>query len=104
LIYDGFVRDIPLAQLKHVPRYLRASVVRLERFAHDPQKDEKKSSQFRPLWEAYWQKRAKQETLSAAWLEFRWLLEELRVSLFAQELKTACPVSVQKLGKMWEEL
>jgi ATP-dependent helicase HrpA len=104
LVYAGFVRDIPLAQLKHVPRYLKASSIRLERFAHDPQKDAKKAEQFKPLWEAYWQRRAEQETLSTEWLEFRWLLEELRVSLFAQELKTVCPVSVQKLRKMWEEL
>jgi len=98
------VRDIPLTQLEQVPRYLKATLIRLERFAHDPQKDEKKSSQFRPLWEAYWKRRAELETLSVEWLEFRWLLEELWVSLFAQELKTVCPVSVQKLGKMWDTL
>lgn len=104
LVYDGFVREIPLTHLKQIPRYLNAIQIRLERFGHDPHKDAKKWAQLMPLWEAYWQHLAQQETVSAELLEFRWLLEELRVSLFAQELKTVCPVSVQKLEKMWSEL
>ncbi len=97
LIYDGFVKEISLAQLKHLPRYLKAVKVRLDRLDQDPQKDAKKAAQIAPLWEAYWQ-RSKEPSFKLK--DFRWMLEELRVSLFAQELKTAYPVSVQRLQKV----
>ncbi len=104
LIYDGFVKDVPLAQLKHLPRYLKAVKLRLDRLDQDPQKDAKKTAQLAPLWNGYWRRRATLETLTPEWVEFRWLLEELRVSLFAQELKTAVPVSIARLEKLWEGL
>ncbi|MDY6991387.1 MAG: ATP-dependent RNA helicase HrpA, partial [Pseudomonadota bacterium] len=99
LIYEGFVQHTPLAQLKHLPRYLKASRIRLQRLQHDPHKDEQKARQIKPLWEAYWQHHD-----PAALTEFRWMLEELRVSLFAQELKTPYPVSLQRLEKVWQQL
>jgi ATP-dependent helicase HrpA len=99
LIYDGFVKQVPLERLKHLPRYLKAIQKRLERMDHDPQKDAKKATQLAPLWETYWQRCAESETPDPKLTEFRWMLEELRVSLFAPELKTAMPVSVQRLQK-----
>jgi len=104
LIYDGFIKEVPIDQLKHLPRYLKAIQVRLERLDQAPQKDAQKSAQLAPLWEVYWQRRQQEETPSVELVEFRWMLEELRVSLFAQELKTVYPVSVQKLQKIWQEL
>ena len=104
LVYEGFVKDISLAQLKHLPRYLKAIKLRLDRLDHVPQKDAKKAEQMAPLWEAYWQRRADNEEPNIQLFEFRWMLEELRVSLFAPELKTAYPVSAQRLQKQWQSL
>ncbi|MEK8020954.1 MAG: DUF3418 domain-containing protein, partial [Candidatus Parabeggiatoa sp.] len=70
-----------------------------DRMDHSPQKDAQKATQLAPLWETYWQRRAESEELDPKLTEFRWMLEELRVSLFAPELKTAYPVSVQRLQK-----
>ncbi len=103
LVYEGFVKEVSLVQLKQFPRYLKAVRIRLERWEYAPHKDVKKASQLQPLWEDYWQKQATLRP-SAEKETYRWLLEELRVSLFAQELKTACPVSVAKVQKLWEEL
>ncbi|MEK8018778.1 MAG: DUF3418 domain-containing protein, partial [Candidatus Parabeggiatoa sp.] len=64
-----------------------------------PQKDAQKATQLAPLWETYWQRRLESEELDPKLTEFRWMLEELRVSLFAPELKTAYPVSVQRVQK-----
>ncbi|OQW94002.1 MAG: ATP-dependent RNA helicase HrpA [Beggiatoa sp. IS2] len=104
LIYQGFIGDISLEQLEQLPRYLKAIKIRLERLIHDPHKDAKKATQLAPLWQGYWQRRAEQNPPSAELLEFRWMLEELRVSLFAQELKTAYPVSIQRARDVWHDL
>ena len=100
LIYSGFMRRTPPAQLQHLPRYLQAVRLRLERLARDPAKDAQKYARLAPFWHRYAQRRGARETpeLDA----FRWLLEEFRVSLFAQELKTAVGVSPQRLEKAWE--
>ena len=103
LIYVGFVKDVPLDRLKHLPRYLKAVKTRLDRLAHDPHKDAKKAKQFKPLWDNFWHYHAKQTEINQELTEFRWLLEELRVSLFAQELKTTIPVSIQKVEKQWQD-
>ncbi len=57
LVYEGFLRDLPLPQLKHLPRYLKAVKLRLERLDYDPHKDAQKAAQLAPLWEAHWQRR-----------------------------------------------
>lgn len=104
LVYDGFVKETPFEYFKHLPRYLKAVNIRLERLDQDPKKDAQKAAQLMPIWEAYWKRRHQEVSPPKELLEFRWMLEELRVSLFAQELKTAYPVSVQKLQKNWQEL
>jgi ATP-dependent helicase HrpA len=99
LIYSGFVTRTSWTRLQHLPRYLKAIRLRLEKLPRNPARDQQLQGELVPLWQTYWQH------ASAATLEeFRWLLEELRVSLFAQELKTAAPVSVKRLQKMWQEL
>lgn len=103
LIYTGFLRYTPLAQLQAIPRYLKAIESRI-----DKQKPDSADIQgLRRLNQHYWQFVQKQLKTSQPMPEhdqFRWSLEELRVSLFAQQLKTAYPVSVQRLEKLWNEM
>ncbi|UJJ50335.1 ATP-dependent RNA helicase HrpA [Rhodanobacter denitrificans] len=98
LLVPGFLRDLPLARLAHYPRYLKAMRLRGERLRQDPAKDQQRLLQVLPYWRAYLQQRAV-GTDPAALAELRWLIEEWRVSLFAQELKTAEPVSPKRLAK-----
>jgi ATP-dependent helicase HrpA len=89
-----------VARLAHIGRYLRAMGVRLQRLSHDPQKDQQKAAQVTPFAVAYLQRRAKGSS-NAELDEFGWLLEELRVQTFAPELKTAVPVSAQRMQEAW---
>ncbi|MEK7323421.1 MAG: ATP-dependent RNA helicase HrpA [Pseudomonadota bacterium] len=107
LVYPGFVAATPYEQLRHLPRYLRAIETRLTKLEQQPGRDGPLLAQVAPLWEAYLARADKQRALGTAdpgLDEFRWLLEELRVSLFAQELKTAVPVSAPRLAKRWAEI
>ncbi|MEJ2553328.1 MAG: DUF3418 domain-containing protein, partial [Gammaproteobacteria bacterium] len=104
LVYTGFVTATPYGQLGHLPRYLKAVELRLAKLEQHAGRDAPLLAQLLPLWQAYWQRAEKQRKLGiadAALEEYHWLLEELRVSLFAQELKTAVPVSVQRLQRQW---
>jgi ATP-dependent helicase HrpA len=107
LVYPGFLSMTPWIQLGHLPRYLQAMGRRLAKAAVDPARDTKHAQTVAVLWERY---RARAEADRAAQrvepaLEaFRWLLEELKVSLFAQELRTPFPVSYKRLEKAWVEL
>ena len=97
-----FLATTPYAQWQHLPRYLKAIALRLDKFKADPKRDQSKLLEIKPLEQRYWRwiadRRGQQDDRS---LEFRWLLEELRVSAFAQELKTPQPVSVKRLEKAW---
>ena len=101
------VRATPLPRLGHIARYLRAIQVRLQRQAHDPQKDQQKAAQVAPLWQRYLARREELRGKGRSLVElvelvdFGWLLEELRVQTFAPELKTAVPVSPQRLADLW---
>jgi ATP-dependent helicase HrpA len=100
----ALLRVTSLARLDHIVRYLRAIQVRLQRQAHDPQKDQHKAAQVTPLWQRYVTKRdeLRAKGRSTAELdEFGWLVEELRVQTFAPELKTAVSVSPQRLQDLW---
>jgi ATP-dependent helicase HrpA len=98
------LRAMPRHRLEHIVRYLRAIHVRLQRQAHDPQKDQQKAAQVAPFWQRYLSKR---DELSARGSplgeidDFGWLVEELRVQTFAPELKTAVPISAQRLQDLW---
>ena len=98
LLAPGFLRELPLSRLAHYPRYLKAMRLRGERLRQDPAKDQQRMLQVLPYWRAYLQQRAAGAD-PAALAELRWLIEEWRVSLFAQELKTAEPVSAKRLAK-----
>jgi len=92
-------------RLQHVPRYLKAVNVRLEKLRAYPARDAQQLAQMLSLQQA-WQRKlaAQQGDVDARVADFGWLLQELRVSLFAQELKTPVIVSVKRLQKMWESL
>jgi len=98
LLTPGFLRELPPARLAHYPRYLKAMRLRAERLRQDPAKDQQRMLQVMPYWRAYLQHRAAGAD-AAGLAELRWLIEEWRVSLFAQELKTAEPVSAKRLAK-----
>ena len=88
---------IPLATLEHYPRYLRAAQARLARAVTDPRKDIDKLAPFTKLWTAFAAKRATARDVAAV-TELRWAFEELRVAIFAPELKTPTPVSIAKVS------
>ncbi len=104
LIYPGFISETPLDWLEQYPRYLNAIERRLEKLQHAPDKDRKLAQEITPLWKNYLDYIEHHDDYTAEILEYRWLVEELRVSLFAQELKTLKPVSVQRLEKLWKEI
>ncbi len=107
LIYPGFLTQTPWSYLQHVPRYLKAMTLRLQKYTNNPERDQRNSQEIQPLWLHYQQRLQKHEKLGFQDLnlqEFRWQIEELRVSVFAQELKTPQPVSVKRLQKLWESV
>jgi len=100
-----FVAVTPWLQLSHLPRYLKAVVMRLDKLRADPARDSQRLAELRPIESRFWRHLAERKGVADARLEeFRWLLEELRVSLFAQELRTPQPVSVKRLEKVWAQL
>ena len=105
LVPKRFLQATPWAALQHLPRYLKAVVLRLDKLRGDPARDATRLAELRPL-EARWLKRlAELRGAPHARLdEYRWLLEELRVSLFAQELRTPQPVSAKRLDKAWAQI
>jgi ATP-dependent helicase HrpA len=105
LIPKQFIATTPWAQLAHLPRYLKAVSLRLEKWRADPARDSQRQAEMRPLAQRYVRHLAERKGVRDPRLEeFRWLLEELRVSLFAQELRTPQPVSVKRLEKAWEQV
>ncbi len=105
LVPKRFVVTTPWPQLEHLPRYLKAIVMRLDKLRADPVRDADRLAEFRPLEQRFLRLLAERRGAPDARLdEFRWLLEELRVSLFAQELRTPQPVSVKRLEKVWGQL
>lgn len=122
LVYRGFVVQTPFAWLRQLPRYLRAIDIRLKKLANAGlNRDTQALAEVLPLWDGYKRRaaarlspsadsgrsspnsgRPEQGAADSPLDQYRWMLEELRVSLFAQELKTIAPVSVQRLQKQWE--
>jgi ATP-dependent helicase HrpA len=107
LVPPELLHSTPLARLGHIARYLRAIQIRLQRQSHDPQKDQQKAAQVVPIWQRYLARREELRGKGRSLAElvelddFAWLIEELRVQTFAPELKTAVPVSPQRLADVW---
>lgn len=105
LFPKGFIAETPAAQLAHYPRYLKAIALRLDKLKSDPARDAQRTNEIAQLQAPYLRELAARKGVADPRLdEFRWLLEELRVSLFAQELRTPMPISVKRLAKVWESL
>lgn len=108
LVYKGCFSQTPWEYLQHVPRYLRALKLRIEKQPANPERDGKHASSIGVLWQR-WQDKVSalsnaHRDVPTALLDYRWLIEELRVSLFAQELRTPVPVSIKRLEKVWLDL
>ena len=108
LLAAGFATRTPWAQWPRLPIYLKAMTLRLEKYSSNPARDAAREADIQEL-EQMWQEKTdsliKQgQPVSDDLAAFRWMIEELRVSLFAQELKTPYPVSVKRLLKEWDGL
>ncbi len=108
LLAAGFATRTPWAQWPRLPIYLKAMTLRLEKYSSNPARDAAREADTQEL-EQMWQEKTdsliKQGLpISDGLAAFKWMIEELRVSLFAQELKTPYPVSVKRLLKEWEKI
>ena len=114
LLQSGFLARTPWQRLQHLPRYLKAAALRLDKLRAQTGKSSARDAQcmaeLAPLEQAYRRELASRAKLGGAASaateleQFGWLLEELRVSLFAQELKTPVPVSAKRLAKLWQSM
>jgi ATP-dependent helicase HrpA len=107
LVFPDFVRLVPWGRLQHYPRYLEAIRLRLERYALNPGGDVRKMGDLAPVWSRYIElateeKPPRHDRLALD--EYRWMIEEFRVSLFAQELKTPQPISAKRLDAQWRKV
>ena len=108
LLAAGFATRTPWAQWPRLPIYLKAMTLRLEKYSGNPARDAAREADIQEL-EQMWQEKTdglvKQGLpVSDDLAAFKWMIEELRVSLFAQELKTPYPVSVKRLLKVWIDI
>lgn len=107
LVYPGFIRATPWERWQHLPRYLQAILKRFDKLPAAGERDPRHTAVIQGLEKRYQERLAKHRKAGVndpALYEFRWHLEELRVSLFAQELKTPYPVSAKRLEKIWESV
>ena len=107
LLPPGFLTATPWRWLAHYPRYLKAISLRLNKLAGGLPRDRQNQELIASRWAAY-QQRAEEHRRGGAddpeLVQFRWMIEELRVSLFAQELGVSVPVSPQRLDKQWSRV
>ena len=105
LVPKKFLTSTPYNQLQHFNRYLRGITLRLDKWRADPARDAARMTELRPQEQRYWRLVAERKGAADPRLqEYRWMLEELRVSFFAQELRTPQPVSIKRLDKLWTQL
>ena len=103
LVYPGFLNELSLEELRQYPRYLKAILKRLDKLSGDAHKDRALRLQVQTLWDDY-KKYAEKYGSTRELNEFRWMIEEFRVSLFAQDLGTSYPVSEKRLSKRFNEI
>ena len=105
MFFKNFIENKSINILRNYPRYLKAVEVRLEKYRKDPSKDAEKAEEINKLTIKLNREKAARRGVEDPRLEeFENLLQELRVSLFAQELRTPMPVSVKRLNKVWDSL
>jgi ATP-dependent helicase HrpA len=103
LVYAGFVSATPVRWLPHLARYLRAAIQRLDKLSGATGRERKQAATVRRYQEYYEHAIASGRTGKSV-EEFRWLVEELRVSLFAQGLGTSVKVSPERLDRLWKDM
>ncbi|MCQ9615617.1 ATP-dependent RNA helicase HrpA [Paenalcaligenes niemegkensis] len=102
LMHKFFLRENTAQRLAHFPRYLKAAQSRIDKLRADPGRDARWMSQLLPLQTLYLRSLASAKgAVDPKFDDFRWMLEELRVSLFAQELRTPMPISAKRLERAW---
>ncbi|HBK47262.1 MAG TPA: hypothetical protein DDZ67_12690, partial [Xanthomonadaceae bacterium] len=99
LVHPGFLRQTPAAALAQFPRYLKAMILRTERAKRDPSRDQARMLEIKPFVDALDDAAAQGLQGRPQWQELRWDLEELRVSMFAQELGAKSGISAKKLAQ-----
>lgn len=105
LVYDGFIADTPAEQFAHLTRYLQGIVMRLTRIRADPVREARHTAELAAFWQRYNRLRRDRQNLADPDLDgLRWLLEELRIAMFAQSLRTPSPVSGKRVAKVLERL
>jgi ATP-dependent helicase HrpA len=104
MVYEGFLQELSPARLEHYPRYLEAMAIRLVSVEEDPRRDALRMKEIEPFWQQYLdlleQGRDYDETVD----EYRWLLEEFRVSKFAQQVGARAKVSIKRLQAAWRKI
>jgi len=107
LIYSGFINQTPIEWLREYPRYFKSINVRLEKLSDNVSRDRTLMMEIKPLWDDYLARleiQQQQGITDGELTTYRWMIEELRVSLFSQELKTKMPVSAKRLKKQWAKV
>jgi ATP-dependent helicase HrpA len=104
MVYEGFLQELSPTRLEHYPRYLEAMRIRLAGVEKDPHRDAARMQELAPFWQQYLQLLEDGRDYDDTVDEYRWLMEEFRVSLFAQQLGTRAKVSVQRLQKAWQKI
>ena len=105
LLPKDFLVAFAWERLAHFPRYLKAVSIRVDKLRNNPARDAQSMAEWKALaqaWERELAAKRRAGVADAALEDFRWMLEELRVGLYAQELKTPMPVSVKRLQKIWD--
>ncbi len=108
LVYKNCFTQTPWQHLQHIPRYLKALNLRIQKQPANPDRDGKNAASVGLIWQKWQDKvnslQQSQHVIPQNLQDFRWLIEELRVSVFAQELKTPLPISIKRLDKIWAEM
>ena len=105
LMPKNFLLAYPFEKLSQFPRYLKAIGVRIDKLRNNPARDAQLMTEWKSLAQPFEREqiaKAKAGVIDPQLEEFRWMLEELRVGLYAQELKTPMPVSTKRLQKIWD--
>ena len=107
LIFNGFINDIPYKYVLQYPRYFNSILKRIEKFNYAREKDRQNTL----LIEDHWNRIKKlmdiayeSNVFTGSLYGYRWMIEELRISLFTQEIKTIFPVSIKRMDRMWDKL
>lgn len=103
LIYEDFIYYTPIEYLSHYPRYLKAIQLRLDKLQQATERDRQHTSLLQPYWDNFNELNDDYYD-HPVFAQYRWMLEEFRVSLFAQGLKTKIPVSEKRVEKQWQEV